>query len=590
MKHNLKLFFSSLAGHEKKAQSDSRKNPIVPVESAQSAPAQSDRLGEALNLFELDVGRVVRALSAEILAVSDKSRQAGERLSDVHGAMQTLVQSSQSIDAEIGGIASSTDELNAAANDIERQIVDVQQRAHATLGSADESSKKMEALGASVNEIGTLLSSISEVAARTNLLALNATIEAARAGEAGKGFAVVAGEVKALSVAAGQAVAAIRGKMDILRAASDASIANMQRIRGDIGGLTPICEGILDSARQQRDTVRGLSSRMQVARGAVSEATQSVQAVGGMTDAALNISHDARKMSDVAANEARELGRRVVTLLRTMPGADRRQNERLPIELPIRIDNMGKMLACRTFDISNGGVLIRHQDDLHLETGRPYNAEIGSIGKVRLQVVNISPLGAHCAFDRPDPSVTSSIEQLIGKFRVENRPLIERAQRVASEIGEAIELALQSGRLSLANLFDTDYRKVPDTDPVQSTTRYLAVFDDILPPILERALNENPAPVFCVAVDRNGYLPVHNRKFSQAQRAGDREWNQANSRNRRIFDDRAGLLAGRVMSDYLIQSYHRDMGNGVRVAMKEIDAPLIIAGRHWGGVRMAYKT
>jgi methyl-accepting chemotaxis protein len=30
------------------------------------------------------------------------------------------------------------------------------------------------------------------------------------------------------------------------------------------------------------------------------------------------------------------------------------------------------------------------------------------------------------------------------------------------------------------------------------------------------------------------------------------------------------------------------MGNGVIVMMKEIDAPLRVLGKHWGGLRMAY--
>ena len=39
-------------------------------------------------------------------------------------------------------------------------------------------------------------------------------------------------------------------------------------------------------------------------------------------------------------------------------------------------------------------------------------------------------------------------------------------------------------------------------------------------------------------------MPVHNRIYSQPQRPGDVVWNTANSGNRRIFNDDAGLAAG----------------------------------------------
>ena len=94
---------------------------------------------------------------------------------------------------------------------------------------------------------------------------------------------------------------------------------------------------------------------------------------------------------------------------------------------------------------------------------------------------------------------------------------------------------------------------------------------------------------FCAAVDRNAYLPVHNRIYSHPQRPDDPAWNAANCRNKRVFDDRAGLSAARNARPYLVQSYARDMGNGVTVFMKEIDAPIRVFGRHWGGLRMAYK-
>lgn len=94
---------------------------------------------------------------------------------------------------------------------------------------------------------------------------------------------------------------------------------------------------------------------------------------------------------------------------------------------------------------------------------------------------------------------------------------------------------------------------------------------------------------FCAMIDRNGYLPVHNSIYSKPQRPGDVTWNAANSRNRRIFNDPAGLAAGRNTRSYLIQSYARDMGNGQTVMMREIDVPVRVQGRHWGGFRTAYK-
>jgi methyl-accepting chemotaxis protein len=93
----------------------------------------------------------------------------------------------------------------------------------------------------------------------------------------------------------------------------------------------------------------------------------------------------------------------------------------------------------------------------------------------------------------------------------------------------------------------------------------------------------------CCAVDRNDYLPVHNKVYSQPQRPGDSAWDTANCRNRRIFDDRAGLCAARNSRRYLIQSYPREMGNGVITMMREIDAPIRMCGRHWGAFRTTYK-
>jgi methyl-accepting chemotaxis protein len=166
---------------------------------------------------------------------------------------------------------------------------------------------------------------------------------------------------------------------------------------------------------------------------------------------------------------------------------------------------------------------------------------------------------------------------------------IVQVQDVAHAVADAFEQGVATGRLGLSDLFDRNYREIHGTDPRQVSTRYLDFTDRVLPPIQEAALESDPAIAFCACVDENGYLPTHNLKFSQAQRPGDVEWNTANCRNRRIFNDRTGLSAGRNKEPFLVQTYRRDMGGGNFVMMKDISAPIFVNGRHWGGVRLAIK-
>ena len=174
--------------------------------------------------------------------------------------------------------------------------------------------------------------------------------------------------------------------------------------------------------------------------------------------------------------------------------------------------------------------------------------------------------------------------------RVPDHRWIELAQGGASRIAEAFEAALDQGRLSFSDLFDEVYQPLPETDPQQVVTRFVSLTDHVLPKIQEPILTENDGVVFCAAVDRNGYLPTHNDKFSQPQRRNDPVWNAANCRNRRIFDDRTGLAAGRNRKPFLLQTYRRDMGGGNFVLMKDVSAPITVRGRHWGGLRVAVRV
>jgi len=166
-------------------------------------------------------------------------------------------------------------------------------------------------------------------------------------------------------------------------------------------------------------------------------------------------------------------------------------------------------------------------------------------------------------------------------------PFIEAVQDGARRLSEALEAAVAQGRITLADLFDENYQPIAGSNPAQVTTRFAALTDELFPPVQEALLGFDPKVVFCAAVDRNGYLPTHNVKFSKPQGA-DPVWNAANSRNRRIFNDRTGLAAGRNERRFLLQTYRRDMGGGQRVLMKDLSAPITVQGRHWGGLRLAY--
>lgn len=65
--------------------------------------------------------------------------------------------------------------------------------------SAGQTSQSINILTKRTEEIGRTLNVITDIASQTNLLALNAAIEAARAGDAGRGFAVVAEEIRKLA-------------------------------------------------------------------------------------------------------------------------------------------------------------------------------------------------------------------------------------------------------------------------------------------------------------------------------------------------------------------------------------------------------
>ena len=234
-------------------------------------------------------------------------------------------------------------------------------------------------------------------------------------------------------------------------------------------------------------------------------------------------------------------------------------------------------------------MLVRSADGETLSIGTSLEAELSGIGRARARIVARSLLGLHVEFTALETDAASALHERLAAIRAENQAFVDRAVDAAAMVSMALEEAVTDGKLTRDALFDTDYVPIEGTNPIQFRTRSLDVLERLLPGIQEPLLANDKRMVFCAAVDRNGYLPVHNTIYSKPQKPDDVAWNTANCRNRRIFDDRAGLSAARNVRPYLIQSYPRDMGNGVVIMMREIDAPVRVFGKHWGGFRTAYK-
>jgi methyl-accepting chemotaxis protein len=223
--------------------------------------------------------------------------------------------------------------------------------------------------------------------------------------------------------------------------------------------------------------------------------------------------------------------------------------------------------------------------------GRQLALELDGLPPVTgAEIVARGPRQVHLHFRDGGGGASIAMAERLAAVQQDDARFIAHGIAVAQQIEAAFAAALGRREIDVAALFDTRYQLVPDSDPPQYLTNFISLVDRLLPTFQEPALAFDGRVVFCAAVDRNGYLPTHNRVFSQPQRPGQAAWNAANARNRRMFADRAGLAAARTTRGHLVQSYARDMGGGRTVMMKEVDAPIQVDGRHWGALRLAYRS
>jgi methyl-accepting chemotaxis protein len=472
--------------------------------------------------------------------------------------------------------------------------------------TAVSQSSAIDGSDASTLDIDTL---IAALAARCSQLGLNAADIAGRIEDVSKRIAQQTGMLNSVSAAAADmedsnraiaaAAAAARDSASAMTGHMETTRKTIKSAMGDIFGLV---EGTQRIEAQLPD-LQGSLAR-------VDNATRKIEAVARQTNLlALNATIEAARAGEagkgftVVAGEVKALSRRTTEMVRGIQDTVaelRAQIGKLIAEsgatsgaaaaaqagtgiIAEAIDGLDRM--CQTMGAVASGVhAIADQADANRRQCETVARDIRAIGENESLSNTDAQKVTSAAFQLLDLG-EELIELLTSAgIETEDTPYILAVRETAAKVQAALEQAITRGEIDTATLFDDQYAEIPGLAPPRYTTLWLPVVERLIPPIIEPPSTLTPAVVLCTITDRNGYMPIHNARFSQPP-TDDPIWNAQYSRHRMKHNDRTALRVGRSTKPFLVQTFRRNLGDRYQI-LKDISAPVFIAGRLWGNVRL----
>ena len=388
-----------------------------------------------------------------------------------------------------------------------------------------------------------------------------------------------------------------------------ARIAAQVRIES-LAGRAEVDQGLkrIDSARLEAESASALMSVLQEKSRRIDSFTQAIAEIAARTNLlALNAAIEAARAGEhgrgfaVVAGEVRQL-------------AHRSKEASDEIGLMVReINEQAEKAAAGMTSLANGvagaakNVASVHQCLSNIERSSATSEdESGQIAQASRGQVETSQSIAEAitsirdsmlSTDAELPLATRSAMALVERaeaiagalgassFATRHDAMRVAVQTAATEVGRIFSAAIAAGQITREALFDRQYTPIPNTDPPKHRTKFDVFTDRVLPELQENLLLALPQLAFACASDNNGYIPTHNKKFSQ-RLTGKYETDLVNNRTKRIFNDRTAARCGSSTLPFLLQTYKRDTGE----VMHDLSAPIYVDGRHWGGFRFGYRS
>ncbi|MCA9138372.1 MAG: hypothetical protein KDB00_16490 [Planctomycetales bacterium] len=232
---------------------------------------------------------------------------------------------------------------------------------------SETSKKKLRSLGDPTRQIGNIVGTITDIAARTEMLALNASIESIRAGEHGRGFAVVADEVRKLAEQTSHSAREIGVLAESLEMQTTDSLAVLSREQNEVESDIAVVEAI-------RETLNELSQVTAAGMFVVSDLSQQgdqqqnlVQGLAGGIDSIANANMADRKRADHASWAIKSLAKTAIDLdsnIHRLRGCTNPNLDTNPAERRQLSDLANQTPADVTGDAGNRREITRSGEDL----------------------------------------------------------------------------------------------------------------------------------------------------------------------------------------------------------------------------------